>query len=520
MAAVDEDVVAWRRHLHRHPEVSFSEHETSALVAETLEGFGLLTVERPTETSVLGAAGHGRPGRPSRCGPTSTRCRSTRRAASSSPPSARARCTPAGTTGTPRCCSARRASCRERGLPGGEVRFIFQHAEELAPGGARDMVAAGVMEGVDFVYGCHLWTPLEFGKVAAVPGAVHGRGGLLHGSRSPGAAGTPGSPTPRSTRSPRAAELVGSLQHVVSRRIDPLQPAVVTIGSLHAGDAPNVIPGERRADRHDALVRPGRARADPEADRGDRPRACARRTAPSSSSTSTFGYRPVVNDERATRARARGDRRTQLVDIDPIMGGDDFSAFQAEAPGCYAFIGAGGEYPHHHPRFRIDERALADRDAAARRRRAASPGGVSREAVRSRRRTTRCWTTCGGASTPRAGPTRRRTPSPEHGLGLDAGARARRVLARRLRLARGRGGAQRLRAVRHGRRALHRRGRRAAAAAPARLAEQRVGVPPDHPAAARRRAGGRPVAAGLRLLVHARRPARRRSSSAPTRCTA
>ena len=48
-----------------------------------------------------------------------------------------------------------------------EIRFIFQHAEELAPGGARDLVAAGVMEGVDFVYGCHLWTPLAYGRVAA-----------------------------------------------------------------------------------------------------------------------------------------------------------------------------------------------------------------------------------------------------------------------------------------------------------------------------------------------------------------
>ena len=56
------------------------------------------------------------------------------------------------------------------GVPAGEVRFIFQHGEELAPGGARELIAAGVMEGVDFVYGCHLWTPLAYGKVAAVPG--------------------------------------------------------------------------------------------------------------------------------------------------------------------------------------------------------------------------------------------------------------------------------------------------------------------------------------------------------------
>ena len=93
-----------------------------------------------------------------------------RRAASSSRPSGRARCTRAGTTGTPRCCSARRRTLAHGRLPGGELRFIFQHGEELAPGGARELIDAGVMEGVDFVYGCHLWTPLEYGKVAAVPG--------------------------------------------------------------------------------------------------------------------------------------------------------------------------------------------------------------------------------------------------------------------------------------------------------------------------------------------------------------
>ena len=71
-----------------------------------------------------------------------------------------------------------------------------------------------------------------------------------------------------------------------------------------------------------------------------------------------FGYKPVVNDERATALVREVDRR-RAVELDPIMGGDDFSAYLAEAPGCYAFVGAGGEFPHHHPRFVIDERALA-----------------------------------------------------------------------------------------------------------------------------------------------------------------
>jgi metal-dependent amidase/aminoacylase/carboxypeptidase family protein len=71
-----------------------------------------------------------------------------------------------------------------------------------------------------------------------------------------------------------------------------------------------------------------------------------------------FGYMPVVNDAGATEL-VRGAVADELVDVEPIMGGDDVSAFLAEAPGCYAFIGAGSQFPHHHPRFTIDERALA-----------------------------------------------------------------------------------------------------------------------------------------------------------------
>ena len=77
-----------------------------------------------------------------------------------------------------------------------------------------------------------------------------------------------------------------------------------------------------------------------------------------------LGYDPVVNDERATALVRAAAGEDALAPLAPIMGGDDFSAYLARAPGCYAFIGAGSEasgavYPHHHPRFRIDERALA-----------------------------------------------------------------------------------------------------------------------------------------------------------------
>jgi amidohydrolase len=133
---------------------------------------------------------------------------------------------------------------------------------------------------------------------------------------------------------------------------------VVTIGSLHSGDAPNVIPGEAVLTGTTRSFDPGVRELLPklidEIARG----VCAAHGADHALDFQS-GYRPVVNEERATRLVREAIGPDELVDIDPIMGGDDFSAFLAKAPGCYAFIGAGGEYPHHHPRFVIDERALA-----------------------------------------------------------------------------------------------------------------------------------------------------------------
>lgn len=353
---IDEDVIAWRRHLHRNPEVSFSEHGTSAWIAERLEAFGL-EVERPTETSVLARLRTGRPG-------ATVALRADIDALpiheesgvefASERPGAMHACGHDGHTAM--LLGAARALL-ERELPGGELRFIFQHGEELAPGGARDMVAAGVMEGVDFVYGCHLWASLAYGKVAAAPGPFMAAADFFTLTIT-GKGGHAGLPHAATDTVAAAAELVGSLQHIVARRIDPLQPAVVTVGSIHAGDAPNVIPGEavlRGTTRSfDPDVRARIPKLIDEIARG----VCAAHGADHELDFQ-FGYMPVVNEPGATELVRSVIDGAELVEIDPIMGGDDFSAFLAEAPGCYAFVGAGGSYPHHHPRFRIDERALA-----------------------------------------------------------------------------------------------------------------------------------------------------------------
>ena len=343
---VDEDVIAWRRHLHRHPEVSFEEHETSAFVASTLEGFGVET-SRPTETSVLGRL------RGAASGPT-VALRADIDALpiheesgvefASERPGAMHAC---GHDGHTAMLLGAAKTLAAEGVP---------HGEELAPGGARDMIAAGVMEGVDFVYGCHLWTPLAYGKVAAVPGDWMAAADFFEITIS-GRGGHAGLPHTAVDTIACAAELVGSLQHIVARRIDPLQPAVVTIGSIHAGDAPNVIPGEAKltgtARSFDPDVRALIPKLIEEIGHG----VCAAHGA-TFELRFVYGYKPVVNDAEATEL-VRSVVRDELVDLDPIMGGDDFSAYQAEAPGCYAFVGAGGAFAHHHPRFVIDELALA-----------------------------------------------------------------------------------------------------------------------------------------------------------------
>jgi amidohydrolase len=157
--------------------------------------------------------------------------------------------------------------------------------------------------------------------------------------------------------------MVANLQHVVARRIDPLAAAVISVGSFHAGDAPNVIAGRAELS---GTVRSfdGGVRARLRALVEDVVRGVCAAHGAEYELDYVLGYDPVVNDERVTALVRAAAGEEALAPLAPIMGGDDFSAYLAQVPGCYAFIGAGSEqagavYPHHHPRFRIDERALA-----------------------------------------------------------------------------------------------------------------------------------------------------------------
>jgi amidohydrolase len=364
--AVREDVVAWRRHLHAHPELSYEEHETSAFVRSRLEAIGGLEITSPTPTSVMAVLRGDRPG------PTlALRAdldalpieEQTGLAFASTRPGVMHACGHDGHTSIMLGAATVLAGVREE-LPG-EIRFLWEHGEEALPGGASQMVAAGVMEGVDRVIGLHLWALDEVGTVAIRPGrvmaacdvfriVVHGRGGHIG--------------VPQNAIDPLVigAQIVTNLQQIVAREVDPQEIAIVGVTEFHAGDSVGVIPDTAEligganmfsTDVQDLIERRiGEIAAAICAAHGAR---CEYEY--------TRGYAAVVNDE-AVAGTLRGVARSLFGDAavwdgDLVLAGEDFSAFQARAPGAFMLLGArneakGAAYDHHHPKFDIDEDAF------------------------------------------------------------------------------------------------------------------------------------------------------------------
>ncbi|EPZ42206.1 M20 family metallopeptidase [Alicyclobacillus acidoterrestris] len=360
------ELVTWRRHLHQNPELSFEEAQTAQFVYDTLSTFPGLELSRPTKTSVLARLKGAQPG------PTLA-IRADMDALPiteendfefiSNTPGKMHACGHDGHTamllGTAKILSQLAVQIH------GEIRFIFQHAEELFPGGAQEMVNAGVMEGVDAVIGIHLWSPLEVGKIAVRSGpfmaapdtfyiTIRGKGG--HAAM------------PHTTVDPVviAAQVVTNLQHIVSRNIDPLDPIVLSVTQFHAGTAHNVIP--------ETVELNGTVRSFKPELRTEVPRLMeqiVKGVTEAHGATYEFryeqGYRPVINDEAVTQrvrdALVEVFGEEVVIEGEPHMGGEDFSAYQSVTPGTFFNVGAGNVakgivYPHHHPKFTIDEDAL------------------------------------------------------------------------------------------------------------------------------------------------------------------
>ena len=358
------EVADWRRHLHAHPELMYEVHETARYVAEMLRQFGCgEVVEGIGRTGVVGLIRGRSPG------PTVGL-----RADMDALPITERRDLPhkSRNPGVMHACGhdghtamllgAARELCDYRDFDG-SVAVIFQPAEEGGAGGLA-MVEDGMMErfGIQRVFGLHNKPGLPLGQFAIRPGAimastdcvtitVRGLGGhaaMPHLCADPVVA---------------AAAIVQGLQTLASRTLDPLDPAVLSITNLNAGEgAFNVIPEE--------AVMTGTVRA-LSADVRDAMEAGIARIAPAIAAAHGCEahvdydrrYPVTVND--ATEAAFAAAIAKQVagegaVDdaVAPMMGGEDFSYMLEARPGAFIFMGNGDSAGLHHPDYDFDDRAI------------------------------------------------------------------------------------------------------------------------------------------------------------------
>lgn len=246
------------------------------------------------------------------------------------------------------------------------VVFIHQHAEENLPGGAIGMVKAGVMEGVDAVFGLHLASHLPTGSIGYVRGftqanadsfsiKVKGKGG--HGAE----------PHRNNDAIVASAHLIQQIQTITSRNVDPLKSAVISVGQFKGGSAFNVMPSTVHVNGTARTFEP------------DVRELVSRRLEEVCEGVSKsfdvecdinihYGYPSMKNDldilDYSLEVVSRDVSFVgELIEREPKMGGEDFAYYAQEAPGAFLMLGTGNaalgtDYPHHHAMFDMDEEGL------------------------------------------------------------------------------------------------------------------------------------------------------------------
>ena len=361
-------LVADRRQLHRHPELSGQEHQTARYIADRLSGLGLspqLLLDDTAVTVDIPGAGPGGPVLLLRADTDALPIqeRGDQRPYCSEVPGVMHACGHDGHVAI--ALATAELLLGHRDQLSGTVRVIFQPAEETADGAER-MISAGVLESppVQAALGLHLWSGQQVGRVGVRDGAifasadefaveVRGRGGhgaLPHQALDP---------------IPIASLLVLALQTLVSRETSPFSPTVVTVATISAGQAFNIIP--------ETVWLTGTVRAFTEEDRerllrriGEVASGIAGAFGATAAMKRGAGCPPVVCDPRMAELVRRAVSESpgaELIEPEPLTVGDDVGLFLRQVPGCYFLLGAGNETsgisaPHHHPEFDIDEACL------------------------------------------------------------------------------------------------------------------------------------------------------------------
>jgi amidohydrolase len=362
---LEAQLVAWRRDIHMHPELGFEETRTARLVADTLRALDMEVEVGVGITGVVGRLGQGRPVIGIRADMDALPIQEANEVPYKSQ-----------TPGVMHACGHDAHTAMLLGVarmlhempdrPPGEIRFLFQPSEEKwdeeIKSGATRMIDDRALDGVDAVIALHVSSQTPSGVVEIGEGhmlaAVDTFRITIKGQGCHGA-------LPHTGIDPIyiQAQVVNAIQGIRSRRLDPTQPAVVTIGSIHGGQADNVIPQEVhltgtirsfteeiRSQVHDELARA---------------LDVARALGGDYSLTIERGYPSLYNDPavaqliQATASDLIGAEHTRPGT--PIMGAEDFAYMAQQAPGAMFMLGAQighDNRPHHSPIFDIDEGAM------------------------------------------------------------------------------------------------------------------------------------------------------------------
>jgi amidohydrolase len=362
-----EELIALRRDLHAHPELSFEEHRTAQVIADRLNALGCQVRTGVGGTGVVALLKGGRTGKTVAL-----------RADIDALPIVEVNDAPyrsqsdgimhacghdghvAGLLGAAEALNAIRATLA------GDVLLIFQPAEERA-GGAKPMIEAGALRDPrpDAVFGVHIWNNLPAGTIGVKPGPIFAAADEVEITiKAPGGHGA----MPHQTVDPItvSAQVIQALQTLVSRETSPFDSTVVSICSVHGGSAFNIIPPEVR------LL--GTVRTfDEELQARLKLRIEEMVAGITQGAGAQYAFRydapcpPVINDAnladfiREVAIDEFGEE--QVVTPLPTTGGDDMSYFLKEVPGVYFFVGGanadrGLSFPHHNARFDFDEVAV------------------------------------------------------------------------------------------------------------------------------------------------------------------
>ncbi|MCM3367729.1 M20 family metallopeptidase [Bacillus safensis] len=361
-----EEMVKIRRHLHMNPELSFQEEETAAFIASYYD-----TLQIPTRTKV---GGHGVLAYIEGASPGPTIALRADFDAlpihdekdvpyKSTKPGVMHACGHDGHTAT--LLVLAKVLHTHRDQLKGKIVLIHQHAEEYAPGGAKPMIEDGCLDGVDVIFGTHLWSSEPCGTILYKSGnfmaaadrfsiQVQGKGG--HGAQ------------PHLTKDAVliGSQIVANLQQVVARKVNPIDSAVVSVGGFVAENAFNVIA--------DSAVLTGTARSFEESARLIIEREIeqvVKGVCQMHDAAYTYeyvrGYPAVKNHPKPTEYIAdianQTEGVTEVKEAETQMGGEDFAYYLQHVPGTFFYTGAMPEnskdvYPHHHPKFDINEKAM------------------------------------------------------------------------------------------------------------------------------------------------------------------